>query len=197
MERREPREGGKKETRCNFSLLPFYEFWNYPDGTAPGYAVMQKLSQARSELRAAAAASDKGIQKLQFLKVPRGRGGHGRGAGGWTAATCLFHGSLCASLHAPTVKDSGNATARRGWDRAVRGYGSLLFSYSNIDPDTTLTLSRMCQPGVHRETSRGSRWKIATRNLGSRGRLVIRDTTPEWSFFHFGTLGVLAWYSGV
>lgn len=30
---------------------------------------MQKLSQARSELRLAAGSSDKGIQKLQFLKV--------------------------------------------------------------------------------------------------------------------------------
>lgn len=30
---------------------------------------MQKLSQARSELRLAAGTSDKGIQKLQFLKV--------------------------------------------------------------------------------------------------------------------------------
>ncbi|KOC59051.1 hypothetical protein WH47_12865 [Habropoda laboriosa] len=37
---------------------------------------MQKLSQARSELRSAA-GSDKGIQKLQFLKVHR-HGGRGR-----------------------------------------------------------------------------------------------------------------------
>ncbi|KOX75019.1 Major royal jelly protein 5 [Melipona quadrifasciata] len=39
-----------------------------PTGLLRGYAVMQKLSQARSELRLAA-ASDKGIQKLQFLKA--------------------------------------------------------------------------------------------------------------------------------
>ena len=43
-----------------------------PTGLLRGYAVMQKLSQARSELRLAA-ASDKGIQKLQFLKVRRQR----------------------------------------------------------------------------------------------------------------------------
>lgn len=115
---------------------------------------MQKLSQARSELRLAA-GSDKGIQKLQFLKVRRHTAVVGmRGRRGEGAKRVEFShrlrptsstGLLCASLHAPPVKDSGNATATarkgrkgtRGTEGVVenRRADSSLFSYSNIDPD--------------------------------------------------------------
>ena len=92
-----------------------------PTGLLRGYAVMQKLSQARSELRLAA-ASDKGIQKLQFLKVRRQRARTRRkGRTGVKRRVEFSHrlrptssepgALLCASLHAPPVKDSGNATA--------------------------------------------------------------------------------------
>lgn len=63
------RERGREERGAILAFYPFMNSRTTPTGPGPSYAVMQKLSQARSELRLAAGSSDKGIQKLQFLKV--------------------------------------------------------------------------------------------------------------------------------